>query len=161
MLAVRSSIILDSSCNPAEVSERALRLSACLEALCSRAQALHDLKGEPQSCFLRLRHEWTNVKAYRRFCLSCRLFRDSFPRSFLCQSDTMLTRTSDETSVQKRMSTVPIGSDLSTSAHLSHPAPSTRNIMSYVDNAFNIDPFNEIFWSGMAENDTAMQLFPA
>ena len=132
MLSTKSAVILDSAYVSAETSQRAAWLGKCLDTFCLRAQELHRMRGDECSYFQKLAHEWANVKLYHQNCIQRAL-----------QSTT-------STSTAQLQSQLPA------------QAPQQNTGFQYMDNAFDMDPFNELFWAGFAETEQGMNgLFAA
>ncbi|ETI23719.1 hypothetical protein G647_05524 [Cladophialophora carrionii CBS 160.54] len=122
MLSTKSSIILDSAYVSMEASQRAAWLGKCLDTLCLRAQELHRMKGEKCSYFLKLAHEWANIKMYHQ---------------------NTIQRALSATTAQQQ-------------SHLSAQTQQQTAGVSFMDNAFDVDPFNELFWAGFGDSEPGM-----
>ncbi|OCT50482.1 hypothetical protein CLCR_07438 [Cladophialophora carrionii] len=122
MLSTKSSIILDSAYVSMEASQRAAWLGKCLDTLCVRAQELHRMKGEKCSYFLKLAHEWANIKMYHQ---------------------NTIQRALSATTAQQQ-------------SHLSAQTQQQTAGVSFMDNAFDVDPFNELFWAGFGDSEPGM-----
>lgn len=126
MLSTKSSIVLDAAYVSTEASQRAAWLGKCLDTLCLKAQELHRLKGDKCSYFMKIAHEWANVKMYHQNCIQRNL------------SPAMTASTSQQ--------------HQSLSAPPQQQQASTNNA-SYMESAFDLDPFNELFWAGFGDGD--------
>ena len=126
MLSTKSSIVLDSAYVSTEASQRAAWLGKCLDTLCLRAQELHRMKGDKCSYFQKLAHEWTNVKIYHQNCIQRTLSSTSGQSAIQPQSQ-------PPAEVQQQANNVP-----------------------FLDAAFDVDPFSELFWAGFGDSEVAM-----
>ncbi|KAJ9603318.1 hypothetical protein H2200_012096 [Cladophialophora chaetospira] len=128
MLSTKASIILDSAYVSTEASQRAAWLGKCLDTLCLRAQELNRLKGDKCSYFLKLAHEWANVKTYHQNCIQKSLASTSRPRQ-----STLQQQSQPSMQVDQQTTSVP-----------------------YLDNAFDVDPFSELFWAGFGDSEAGI-----
>jgi hypothetical protein len=128
MLSTKSSIILDSAYASTESSQRAAWLGKCLDTLCLRAQELHRMKGEKCSYFLKLAHEWANIKMYHQNTIQ----------------RTLSATTAANTAQQPQQS------------HLAAQTQQQSTGVTFVENAFDVDPFNELFWAGFGDSEPAL-----
>ncbi|KIW70790.1 hypothetical protein PV04_03030 [Phialophora macrospora] len=129
MLSTKSSIILDSAYVSAEASQRAVWLGKCLDTLSLRAQELHRMKGEKCSYFLKLAHEWTNIKMYHQ---------NTIQRT--------LSATTAANTTQHPQQQPP----------LSAQAQQQSTGVTFMETAFDVDPFNELFWAGFGESEPSL-----
>lgn len=144
MLSTKSSIILDSAYCSTEASQRAAWLDRCLDTLCLRTKELIRLSGASQSkdnYYRKLSADWTNVKAYHQSCIQRGLAHAASSSS---SSTTAATASASA----------------SASAATSMPAPS-HQVVPFLDNPLDMDPFTEFFWTGVAESEVPLNpIFP-
>ncbi|EXJ62419.1 hypothetical protein A1O7_02854 [Cladophialophora yegresii CBS 114405] len=126
MLSTKSSIILDSAYVSMEASQRAAWLGKCLDTLCLRAHELHRMKGEKCSYFLKLAHEWANIKMYH------------------------------QNTIQRALPAPTVANTAQQQSQLSVQTQQQNAGMSFMDSAFDVDPFNELFWAGFGDSEPGM-----
>ncbi len=126
MLSTKSSIILDSAYVSTEASQRANWLGKCLDTLCLRAEEIHRLKGDKCSYFQKLAHEWANIKTYHQNCIQRTLSSTSGQSVIHPQSE-------PPAEIQQQTNNVP-----------------------FLDTAFDVDPFSELFWAGFGDSETGV-----
>ncbi|OAP61373.1 hypothetical protein AYL99_03576 [Fonsecaea erecta] len=137
MLSTKSSIVLDSAYVSTEASQRAAWLGKVLDMLCERAQELHRLKNDSCSYFQKISNEWANMKTYHQSCLQRSLSSSTATNN--AQLSTQLPPPPPQQQQQHQQQ--------HQHQHISTP---------YVDTAFGMDPFNEMFWAGFAESEPGL-----
>jgi len=143
MLCTKSSIILDSTYyGGVESSQRASWLAKCLETLCHRAKALHEMAmagagaspghQEKDHFLKRIANEWSNVKIYHQNCVQ-------------------RNQPQPQPQEQAQVTMHP--------GHQSQPQPQPpslqQGLLQSSDFPFDVDAFNDMYWFGLGDGEAS------
>ncbi|EXJ80913.1 hypothetical protein A1O3_07201 [Capronia epimyces CBS 606.96] len=143
MLCTKSSIILDSAQCATEASQGAAWLYKCLDTLCVRVKELHRQSGAPPAQdhgLKRMAGEWSAIKVYHQTCIHRNLSQTG-PTS----ASGGVNANGNPTANASANAGVAVGANIH--------AP----IQQFFDNGvFEMDPLNDIFWTGFTDADGSM-----
>jgi hypothetical protein len=141
MLSIKTSIILNSAYVNSEGAQQAAWLGKCFDTMVVRAQEMHKLRGSQCSYFMKLAHEWANMKMYHQNCIQRH-------QPF---ASVTTGAPSSKAHIQQQIPT-PMQQQ-------QQPPPPASN--QYFDAAFDLDPFSELFWGGFGDTEPGMSgMFP-